>query len=117
MRRGLGPAQQPDLLSHQNDHRIVLYCPQTVFYQTAGSRLSTRLSYESRPHDERFIALVPRFSVLTSFLVVACGLKAACRFTRTGEAGAETTRLEGFAPIRDLPLGGSLSRTVLLGCS
>ena len=66
---------------------------------------------------ERFIALVPRFSVLTSFLVVAGGLKAACRFTRTGEAGAETTRLEGFAPIRELPFGGSLLRTVLLGCS
>src|SRR6266576_3517448 len=66
---------------------------------------------------ECFIALVPRFSMLTSFLVVAGGLKAAQRFTCTGEAGAETTRLEGFAPIREFPFRGSLSRTVLLGCS
>src|SRR6266576_3657645 len=66
---------------------------------------------------ECFIALVPRFSVLTSFLVVAGGLNAACRFTHTREAGAETTRLEGFAPIRELPFRGSLLRTVLLGCS
>src|SRR6266576_3071377 len=36
--------------------------------------------------------------------------------TRLG-AGAETTRLAGFAPIRELPFGGSLLRTVLLGCS
>ena len=66
---------------------------------------------------ECFIALIPRFSVLTSFLVVAGGLKAARWFTHTGEAGVEMTRLEGFAPIRELPFGGSLLRTVLLGCS
>src|SRR6266550_292683 len=66
---------------------------------------------------ESFIALVPRFSMLTSFLVVAGGLKAAQWFTCTGEAGAETTRLEGFAPIREFPFGGSLLRTVLVDCS
>ena len=37
-------------------------------------------------------------------------------FTHLG-TGTETIRLAGFAPIRELPLGGSLSRTVLLGCS
>ena len=36
--------------------------------------------------------------------------------TRLG-AGAEMTRLADFAPIRELPFGGSLLRTVLLGCS
>ena len=34
-----------------------------------------------------------------------------------GEVDSEVTRLEGFVPIRELPFGGSLLRTVLLGCS
>src|SRR6266576_1781130 len=65
---------------------------------------------------ECLTALFP-FTVLTSFLIVTGRFTTARAVTHIGEAGAETTRLEGFTPIRELPFGGSLLRTVLLCCS
>ncbi len=56
-------------------------------------------------------------SFFTSTLVFLIGGSPDVRVSTRLGAGAETTRLAGFAPIRELPLGGSLSRTVLLGCS
>ena len=62
------------------------------------------------------IALIP-LAELTSLLIVAVGFATGQVFTCVGEEGAEMTQQGGFMPIREIPFGVSLLRTVLFDSS
>ena len=64
-----------------------------------------------------FPTALVRFTELTSSTFATGGLGTARTLMCFGAAGAETTRVEGFTPIREFPFGGSLLRTVLVDCS
>ena len=57
------------------------------------------------------------FTVLTSFFSATGGFVTTRSFTHIGETGAKTMPLEGFTLVGELPIGSSVRRTVLSGCS
>ena len=65
---------------------------------------------------DRLTVLFP-FTVLTSFFSTTGGFVTTRSFTRIGETGAKTMPLEGFTLVGELPIGSSVRRTVLSGCS
>ena len=65
---------------------------------------------------DRLTALFP-FTMLTSFFSATGSFTTARSFMCIGETGAETMLLEGFMPVRELPIGSSVRRTAIFGCS
>src|SRR6266576_6390650 len=65
----------------------------------------------------KFPTALVRSMELTSSTFATGGLRTARTLMCFGAAGVETTRVEGFTPIREVPFRFSLLRTTLTECS